>query len=327
MNRTVLTLAFALCLISVASATDCDVMDATYCRDGRAKCYGSVDYLYWTARRNGLDFAILDADTDNNIEGQVQSLELESNSGVRASLGYRTACNWDLSFTYTHFDTDDARSVDAPGGGQLWLTRTNPASFNNASATAVAEASLDYDVFDIQAGYWLQPNEALSVRLFGGPRAITTEQAMDVRYAGGTITSGGRQQQQLTKMDGFGLRAGGEAHWHLCSMLSIFGSAAGSVLVGDFSVAYLENEPGLNTGNVSTTNDYFNAVPGLDLAAGLNLNLNHFAVQTGYELTSLFNMDQRTNYTGAPTIARGDLTATSQDLLLDGLFVRLIYAH
>jgi hypothetical protein len=56
------------------------------------------------------DFGILDG---NNVEGPVEELSLESASGVRATIGARIACNWDLGFTYTAFHTGDRRTVDA----------------------------------------------------------------------------------------------------------------------------------------------------------------------------------------------------------------------
>ena len=184
---------------------------------------GSVDYLYWKARRNGMDFAISDPDTDDNIEGTMEALELESTGGVRASLGFWAACDWDLTLTYTHFDSDDHLSLDAIPGGQLWMTRSNPASFNNDAAAATADATLDYDLLDLGAGYWIRPSEMISIRVFGGPRGVWTRQEMNIEYSGGTV-AGSRTQTQRTEMNGFGLRAGSQVHWHLGKALSLFGS-------------------------------------------------------------------------------------------------------
>ena len=295
------------------------------CRERYTQFLGSIDYLYWKARRGGLDFGILDPNNDNNIEGPVEALSLESASGVRANIGARIACNWDLGFTYTSFQTDDRRSLEA-GTGQLWLTRTNPGSFNNFATTAEAEAELDYQVFDIQAGYWFHPNDIASVRVFAGPRGADIEQAFDLTYSGGNVT-GTRIQQQSTRLTGFGLRAGGEAHWRLGSALSLFGSAAGSVLVGELELEYLEQEAALSSGNVATRVDSFETVPVLDVAAGINLTFGKLSFQTGYELSNWFNVDQRLNFTGSSTIMRGSLTPSAQDLLVDGLFVRMAYNY
>jgi hypothetical protein len=129
---------------------------------------------------------------------------------------------------------------------------------------AQAEADLDYQVFDIQAGYWFPPNEIASVRVFAGPRGANIEQSLDLVYSGG---------------------------------------------------------------NVATRVDSTEAVPVLDVAVGINLTAGKLSLQTGYELSNWFNVDQRLNFTGAATIMRGSLTPSVQDLLVDGLFVRLAYNY
>lgn len=285
----------------------------------------SVDYLNWKARRSGMDYAIVDPNTDNNIEGIIESMEFDNEGGIRASIGKRLACGWDTAATYTGYNTDDYRTLSAPAGGQLWLTRTNPASFNNAAASAVAQASLDYDVVDLEAGYWFHPNDVISFRVFGGSRGAWTRQATQIDYTGGTVT-GTRTQIQRSRMNGFGFRAGGMAHWRMGCALSLFGSASASALVGDFEIEAIESE-GIASGNVSATSSFYDAVPNLELATGIDLTLRNVSLQTGYEFSSWMNLDQRMNFTGSSTIGRGNLGPSARDLILDGVFLRLVYTR
>lgn len=285
----------------------------------------AADVLVIRPRRTGLDFAISDPNTDNNVEGPVDALELDSRAGVRAAIGYRTANNWDVIFTYTHFDTDTERTVLEPEGGFLWLTRTAPASFNNHADLAEATADLNYDLFDLEAGYAMLAVESLPIRLFGGFRAATIEQNFGVRYVGGTII-GERVQHQNTQVDGYGLRAGAETHWQLGRGWSLFGRAAGSVLVGQFSILYTEDESGFGgQGNVDVTYRYYDVLPMLDAAAGVSWQTGRLTWQAGYELTAALNLDKPVNFSGAETINRGQMANVGNDLVLEGFFARMVY--
>jgi hypothetical protein len=284
----------------------------------------AADVLWIRPRRTGLDFAISDPNTDNNVEGPVESLELDSGVGVRGAIGYRTASGWDAIFTYTHLDTDTERTVVEPENGVLWLTRTAPASSNNHADLAQAVADLNYDVFDLEAGYTVWPAASLPIRLFGGFRAAAIEQNFGVRYVAGTVT-GERVQHQSTQVDGYGLRGGAETQWLLGRGWSVFGRAAGSVLVGEFSILHTEDESGFpGAGNVDVTYRYHDVLPMLDAAAGLSWQSGRLTWQVGYELTAVLNLDHPVNFAGAETINRGQIVNVANDLVLEGLFARLI---
>jgi hypothetical protein len=300
--------------------------------DRDCSCFGpglilAADFLYLRAKRGGLDFGISDPNTDDNVQGSVEALALESNPGVRGSLGYRTVSGWDIVFSYTHFDTDAERVVVAPEAGLFWMTRTSPASFNNHAATAFATAHLNCNVFDLEAGYAILPASCLPIRLFGGFRLAAIEQKFAVRYVGGTVVEE-RIQDQSTQVDAYGLRAGAEAHWRLRSGWSVFGRAAGAVLMGDFSIHDTENESGFEgQGNVDVTYRYSDILPVLDAAAGISWQTGRLTWQAGYELTAFLNLDHRVNFSGAETISRAQMTNVGSDLGLEGLFARLMYSY
>jgi len=294
------------------------------CRPG---LFAAADLLCWWPRRTGLDFAISDPNTDNDIEGPVQALEMGADTGVRASLGYVTGGQWDIVFTYTYFESNAQRSVTEPAGGRLWLTRSNPASGNNHADSAAAVAGLSYDVFDLAAGRWFYPNRNTALRLFGGVRGATIDDRFAVNYQGGTIV-GTRVQELRTQLDAIGLRAGGEGHWFLHDRFSLFCRTSASVLAGDYSLRCVKNEAAFaGAGDVNISYQYYDVVPVLDVAVGLNLEMGRVSVQVGYEAAAWFNFPQRTNFTGADAINRGNLTNASTDLGLDGLFARVILVH
>ena len=285
----------------------------------------SVDYLNWTARRSGWDLAVRDADTDNNIEGPIESLEFDNSSGFRSSISYLLGTGWDVGFSYTFYETDQQRNLAAGDGGQLWLTRANPGSFNNSANEVFAEADIDLDLFDLEAGYWLQPCRNLRLRGFGGVRLASLNQSFQASYRGGTVTSSGRQYRQQTDLNASGLRAGSEANWQLPNGLVFSGLLASSVLVGDFESGYAESEPDFTSaGNVQLTDDYVDMLPVLDVRLGVAKRWGRLTLETGYEASVWFSADRRYGFSGAETINRGAMTNVPHDLGFDGFYLRMM---
>ena len=192
---------------------------ADACTCGKRSCGGagcpgwfvSAEYLRWKPRRRGLDFVISDPDDQfitNTVEGSVESLELQSNGGLRTAIGYLTASGWDIAFRYTNFQSSDSRSVQEPAGGSLWAIRATPDGFdNNQADSASADANLNMDVFDLEVGRWLDPNDSTSLRLFMGLRSALIDQDFSIGYFGGNI--GNYPVRQSVLMDSIGLRIGG----------------------------------------------------------------------------------------------------------------------
>lgn len=288
----------------------------------------SAEYLYLQPRRSGLDFAISDPNTDRTIEGPVNALELDSNSGLRASIGFFTRSNAQVLFTYTSFDADDQQSIAAPPGGRLWLTRTHPSSTNQFAFTADAATNTSFDIYDLDAGFTFFPNNCVSVRVFGGLRAAEIESEFRVSYTGGTIAGGNPVRTQIERTDvrAFGARAGGEAHWYLLNSLGLFGRLSGGVLFGDFSLQHIEREETLG-GDVNVSYKFFDAVPVMESAVGITGQHGNVTIQAGYELSVWFNTDQRFNFTGLAGTNQGQFTSVRQDIALDGLFFRVIYTR
>jgi hypothetical protein len=285
----------------------------------------SIDYLNWTARRTGWDLAVRDADTDNNIEGPIESLQFENSSGLRTSISYLLGNGWDFGFSYTMFETDRDKSVAATDAGQLWLTRANPGSFNNSAAEVAAAADVDLDLFDLESGYWLQPSRNLRLRGFGGVRMASLDQSFQASYRGGTISAAGRHYRQRTDLTASGLRAGSEANWVLPNGFTLSGLLAGSVLIGNFESTYSENEPDFTSaGNVALSDEYTDVVPVLDLRIGAAKRWGRLTLETGYEASVWFNADRRYGFSGAETINRGAMANVPHDLGFDGFYLRLM---
>jgi len=283
----------------------------------------SVDYLNWDLRQRGTDFAIAtNAQADAVGSGSVHNLDMDRNSGVRMNLGYRTISGWEWGLGYTYFQTDGTASAAAPAGGNLWATRSHPAIWEEADA-ADASADFSYNVFDLEARYPLVQDCPVTMQIFGGFRWADIDQAFQVAYDGEDFTDA--LYRNATSMTGFGLRLGAESHWRLNSSWSLFGNAAGSILYGRFSTHLLETDQSGGNTIVDVWDDYGQAVPVIDAAVGVAWNRGPVQIRGGYEMVNWFNLADRSMF--PDNIHEGIYAPQSNDVLLDGLFVRFSYAH
>lgn len=283
----------------------------------------SVDYLNWDVRQRGTDFAITtDAQADAIGRGEVHNLDMDRNSGVRTNLGYRTRSGWEWGIGYTYFQTDGAASAAEPDDGNMWATRSHPDRYD-AAGTADASANFGYHVFDLEARYPLVRGGPVTMQVFGGLRWADIDQTFQVAYDGNAFTDA--LYRNATSMTGFGVRLGAESQWHLNSSWSLFGNAAGSILYGRFRTHLLEtNFAGTQT-VVDVRDDYDQAVPVLDAALGVAWNRGPVQIRGGYELANWFNLADRSMF--PDETHEGAYAPLSNDVLLDGLFVRFSYTR
>ncbi len=285
------------------------MVDARECGMG-AGVIGSIEWLNWRASRRGLDYASF-VDPVWLTPVTIESLDFDRDNGLRAALGYQFDSGWEVLWNYTYFATDTSDRVDRAENPNFELISTR--SFFDLPVEAVtAAASLDYDVHDIEAARWVTFCESqLAVRFFGGFRWATIDQEFLSRYAYVDITQEPVNGLigNLTEMDAYGLRVGAETHWTSCAGLSLFGRGAVSVLAGDFETRQIEIDGVI----LALEDDYTQAVPVVEVAAGAAWRTGNWEVKGGYELNSWFNM--------------AEIGRSSYDLLLDGLFLGVGYSR
>lgn len=283
----------------------------------------SVDFLYWEPRQRGTDFAITTDDSALSVgRGSVLSLEMDHSPGVRANLGYRTCSGWELGVIYTHFGAGGTTSAAVPDCGNMWATRSHP-SRNEEAATAEASGHINYNVFDLEARYPLVDACSIGVQIFGGLRWAQIDEAFQVDYDG--VDFDRAQYRDDWRMNGFGVRLGGETQWRWNASWSLFGNAAGSVLGGRFRTHLLETDAQGADTIVDVQDDYDQGMAVLEAAAGIAWTHGPLQMRAGYELHNWFNLADRSMFPDAEH--EGLFTPLSNDVLLDGLFVRLGYTY
>ncbi len=294
------------------------------CNDCECVCPAwkiNSEFLYWRLHRRDLDFAIATDDSALAVgDGVVQKLGFNNDGGLRVGIARQMATGWDLGFTYTYFYTAASGNAVEPTDGNLWATRSHPALYEEAS-TAQAFSSLKYHVFDLEASHRWAVTSSANVKMFGGPRWATIDQQFNVAYDGRDFSNA--LVTHPVKMNAFGLRLGLEGQWDLGCGFSLFGRGAGSLMYGRFDTQLIETNLAGAQSIVSVRDDYDQAVPVLEVSAGLAWRCRNLELSAGYEMVDWFNAADRSAFIDGN--AEGLYSPSSNDLLLEGLFARCVW--
>lgn len=313
----------AVCLLAVSHsllAGEKDEFTTGSCCDWQTGVWGSVDVLTWTPRTRGLDFAATEDGSARALgAGKVHEVDLQSDNGVRANLGYSFRDGWAIGFGYTHFETSGTNTVNHPGGtGQLFPTTSHPIGPVEANV-AIGSASLDYDVFDIVARRTVVNTPSAVFDLYGGFRWADIGLDQLVELDGRNFTQG--EIVSTTDFDGFGLRFGGSGRWRFAGGFSLFGSASAAAIRADFDNRRVETDLNGARLQVDLQDNYTQATFNFDTSLGVAWQLNSWMVGAGYEVNVWTNLSESVRF--VDDIEQGGFSALTGDLLLDGFFFRV----
>ena len=280
--------------------------------------YADVEFLYLKPYRRALDFGIVSPALTNDPEGSIQSDPWHSRAAFRVGAGYRMPEDgWDVGFFYTYLHDDQKGALNASPVGEIFATQTHPGTVEFANK-AFADATLSYNVYDLEIGRSADVSQHLAVRPFGGIRFADINQNFAVVYDGADANRD--MVGSRIKFDGAGLRAGGQADWKVLDHVSIYGRAAGSLMVGDFGVQQREFNNGGTTPLTNVGESFRMITPVLEMAVGVSYHTEHFRLSLGYEVTNWFNMIDTPNF--VDDVHQGKYQRNVSDLGIDGLAVR-----
>ncbi|MGF1566775.1 MAG: Lpg1974 family pore-forming outer membrane protein [Nodosilinea sp.] len=286
----------------------------------------SAEAIYLRPRPSNLqDFAIVDPGTTLFGGGDVAAPEFDRRVGGRFRLGYQFPHS-PISVTgvYTTFNSSGSSAVERPTNGFLLATLAAPVQNENAD-TASSTIGLTYDVTDVELAYQFPTGGSLNTRVFGGLRVANINQTNDVRYDGRDFTNGTVNVQRA--FSGVGFRLGGEVGLDLGHDISLFGRAAGSLLLSTISTSQQEtnnNGEDLIVNLNRTASD--RVVPVLELATGIQWqpqlqdNID-FDFALGYEFQNWFNVADTARFVDSS--GTGVITQDAADLGFSGFFLRL----
>lgn len=279
-------------------------------------CFVSFEYLLMKPLRRALDFAIDSPVNDGTAQGTIESVSLNTSSGVRTGGGYRLPEGWELGLYYTYLHSGGDNNLRSLPGGTLYATPTHP-GFIDAVDSAQASANLNYSVFDVEFGRRFRPTESFTLLVNAGGRFAWIDQDFAVLYDGQSANLASLSSP--SRFHGGGVRVGGEGQWTVLRRCGLYGRAYGSLVCGDFRTSLVETN---NAGFAVISNvieDYRKVVPVAELGFGVSWQGEHLRIRVGYELVNWFGLID------SPDIVHDFSNKTSRrlsDLGLEGMIAQ-----
>jgi hypothetical protein len=158
--------------------------------------YLKGEYLYFTAREDGLKFAYSGRDSSFNYNycqnGSLYDMNWKFNSGFKAGAGLLFDCSgWDLSVLYTQFNTELNRCVNPHQAGTFlspYFATLNGPLNRLQTPIALDEAkacfSLKLHIVDLDIANEFFVNDWFSVRPHFGAKGVWDKQTYNVDYFG-----------------------------------------------------------------------------------------------------------------------------------------------
>lgn len=200
-----------------------------------------ADILYWTVCQGDLGYAV---DQENNqISGEIHSVDYDWDLGFRILGGYRGGCNgWDTTFvftTYSNSGNDSAESNNFLFGSLVHLDTGNN---GNLFRSAIANIDLCYHTIDLLFGRTLCfRNDTVNVHPFFGGRVLRIEQSLKAKYQDPIVSISPKDLssdsvidvEYDSKYNGIGLHCGIDYSQKLYCGFDLYTNVSGSLVAGE----------------------------------------------------------------------------------------------
>ncbi len=204
----------------------------------------SLEYLNWTADTNKLAYVVNDLSGSvipaDIIEGNIQSIEGDSDDGARISASWKSDDNGEVTLRYTDFSSV---SEDSLTGTDLFGIRYHSDQSVDIGepfeGSASSKLEFDYSSFDLEYSYSLEFGNSGQIKPFVGISYVEIEQQLTSNYIEDTDIVNVKEQADT---DAFGLRFGADASWSLTDTVNLMARASITVYTADLSGGMLETE-------------------------------------------------------------------------------------
>jgi hypothetical protein len=302
------------------------------------------DLLYWNARVNGLNTAVVQNNTAVTRfirlnDSHITTLHGDWNWGFRVGCGYNMEHDsWDLKLTWLRFTDHGHSHIGSGENVAIYPTPVMPFApvfdENNQFASAMrASWHLNLNQLDLELGREFFASSWLTLRPHGGIRSNWVKQSMRDFYA--VLNTFPSTDTTVTFKDhwwGIGLAGGIDSQWGLGGGWSLFGNLGAAILYGfhPLTNTHIDNpteSPSDTTLFAHVDNSYHIAQPILDLQAGLawdHLLFKdhlHLGLQLGWEQHIYFSQSRFPTFTGFHQ--EGNFVSNPGDLTLQGWMASL----
>lgn len=324
MNNVKLLIAYFVLLNSVFLRTD-----NYFKSDESGPWYTAIDYLYWHADADQLQYAV----TLSNLFDQggflavdtitVNNQGFKGNSGVRAKVGMFFCDDWDSSFAWTHF-----KQCSSSCNQGIIIPSPMLDLINNIIATGARSNWLFIlNALDLEIGHTWCTFDSVILRPYLAFKMAQIKQRQDVQYFGIGSTENPviAKTQACNNFLGFGPNIGIDQKWYFCDSLALWGNTAAALLYGKQStnLRYIvtDNEGTSSPVVIGCKNRLFPMIQALlGLSWEKECECLLFDIGIGYEVQYWWNQAQSMSSLGA---IQANISFIPGDVMTHGLTVHL----
>lgn len=268
--------------------------------------YAALDLLVWQVTEGGADNwskTISPAGIQQNA--QIANAPFNWNEGVRLTLGHIFPEKSDISFAYTHYNTQATNQVSGIVYSSLdanyFANNTNGASFGPSYSNANIRWQLFYNNLDLELGHDFHLDSLLSVHPRFGLDLASINQNIYTNWNNPTTTSTFTSASENLKNDfsGLGPIFGIDSLWTLYEntrqSIDIVGNFTTALVYGEwtFKDVYNNNKPTTITVNSDNIKGLSPMVDGLlGVQWSMKFPSSELAIRLGYEEQIWFNQMQ-----------------------------------
>jgi hypothetical protein len=298
------------------------IVDVPSDRSGDYSFFVSTDFLLMQPQRRATDFAITSTTNDGTPQGQINTLPLQTSTGVRVGAGAGLpGSTWQFGAYYTYLHSSDAQSVTAPPGGAVYATVTHP-GFVSLVTNAAGSTNLNYQVLDLEGIQRFMLSDTTTLRLIVGGRFAWIDQSFSTYYNG--LSANQAFLTSPVNFYGAGLRVGAEGQWAVFRGFGVYARAAGSLLAGDYHTQLSETNNAGATILTNVTDDFRKLVPVAEMALGITWQRNNWRARLGYEMSNWFGLVDSPDFVDDVSNKLGHRLS---DLGLSGMALQVQWSH
>jgi len=290
--------------------------------EGGINLFITGDFIYWTARMDGLAFAATGLGNNRSTvsRGRVYYPDWKWDAGFKVGIGHNLPHDgWDVSIEYTWLHSSATRSIKGDTIDPNWNVSDleafiSPNLLSGVITRAQGNWHLHYNVVDLELGRNYFISHYLSLRPHIGMKGSWQDIDYRVRYQT-QLTTQVPESNLRMKNDadfwGIGMRTGLNTTWHVDPIFSVYGNFAIAALWCQYEIKRRDTRsdsaspapnptPQLNTvTTVYDTEKDFHTLKGvLEFAIGIRGewwfadDRYHFLVQAGWEEQLWINHNQ-----------------------------------
>lgn len=289
-----------------------------------------ADWLYWKARRSGLDFAIPGTAVGGGPQGTLKSVSPKFDHGFRIGLFKDFGEDSSVGLRYLIYKNSSSQS-QRKSPAELLATRNHPGALGaivDPLTAASSEFGVDYNVLTLEVHHSLDiAGERGAIKPLAGLVMHFLDQRFKTVYTKSTnLTATIKENLDAT---GYGVLVGFEGTYEICGAFGFLSRFVTGLAITDFTNKWLSqvNAGGSLSTYVDVKKSFWLIIPNWEVQLGLTYDLSDcfcsdWNLVFGYEMRNYCCMPDFIHWVDDNAI--GNMTRNGSNIGFDGIFLRII---